>query len=421
MALNGSKEGIIAVLDVGSSKVVCLIAERDSNGEITIKGVGNRACLGVSAGQVTDMALTESAIRQAVDQAEKMAGVTIESVTVGLEGGDPKSEVIDVEVDVDGHAVGEEDIRSVRELARAQINPGEDRQIMHAFPAAYAIDGNYGVKAPIGMYGKKLSVAMLVITALEGPVKNLEMCVRRADMGVERIVIGAYASGLATLVEDEMMMGATCIDMGGGTTSISTFIQGELVHAEVLPIGGKQITEEIARELLTPVDEAERLKNAQGAAIMDGADERTELDIMQVGEGTDSEAFRRMPRSALTGLMQREFEMLLSSVREKLDESGFSGAAGQRVVLTGGLAQSEGIANLASRVLDKKVRIGRPKSYSGTPLSAQNAVFSTGTGLLMYSAKAPIDAGGQKKRRKARGSAPTGTLERMFGWMRGNF
>jgi len=385
--ING-QEGMIAALDVGSSKVACLIAQRTASGQFLVKGVGNRAVDGgVSAGAVVNMAQTESAIRASVDQAEKMAGTTISAVILSFSGGNPQSRVIETEVNIAAHAVTEADVAAAIEKAKQEID-ADDEGLLHVFPAAYAVDGNFGSTAPIGMYGKKLSVAVLVVTVEPGPLRNLEACVRRAHLNVGPVVLAPYASGLSCLVEDEAKMGAACIDLGGGTTGISVFAQGALVHAEVLPIGGSQITEEVARTLLTPFDQAERLKTFNGAAVLDSADERIEIEVQQVGEsGRDKLA--RMPRSVLTEVMQRELELLFSTIGQRLDASGFSGVAGKRVVLTGGVAQCEAVRDLASRVLGRSVRIGRPKALGGLPVAAQASNFATAVGLLAYAAKEP--------------------------------
>lgn len=385
--ING-QEGLIAALDVGSSKVACLIAQRTNSGQFLVKGVGNRAVDGgVVGGAVVDMAQTEAAIRASVDQAEKMAGTTISDVILSFSGGDPKSQVLEIEVDIEGHAVTDADLARATEEAKSRIDTSEEG-LLHAFPAAYGVDGNFGSKAPIGMYGRRLSVAVLAVTVEPGPLRNLEACVRRAHLNVGPVVLAPYASGLSCLVEDEVKMGAACIDLGGGTTGISIFAQGSLVHAEVLPIGGGQITEEVARSLLTPLDQAERLKTFSGAAVVDPADERIEIEVPQLGE-SGGDKLSRMPRSRLTSVMQKELELLFSTIGKRLDASGFSGVAGKRVVLTGGVAQCEAVRDLANKVLGRNVRVGRPKALGGLPVAAQASNFSTAVGLLAYAAKEP--------------------------------
>ncbi|MFC3053039.1 cell division protein FtsA [Kordiimonas pumila] len=418
--LASGQETIIAALDVGSSKVACLIAERTASGTFHVKGVGNRACNGGAVGgAIVDMELTEKAIRASVDQAEKMAGITVSDVMLTFSGGEPKSQVVEVEVDVTGHAVSDADITKAMEQAKAQIDFDEEG-LLHAFPVAYAVDGHFGPREPVGMCGKKLSVAVLIVTAASGPLRNLKACVRRAHLNVSSVVLTPFAAGLSCLVEDEAKMGAACIDMGGGTTGISIFAQGALVHAEVIPLGGSQVTEEVARGLLTPFEHAERLKTFNGAAIVDPADARLEIEVPQVGE-EDSDQMARMPRSALTSIIQKEMELLFTTIAERLDASGFSGVAGKRVVLTGGVAQCEAVRDLATRVLGRQVRIGRPRTIEGLPVAAQMPNFSALAGLLEYAVRRPKEVFRSDNKKHDETTGATGPLGRMVQWVRDNF
>jgi len=412
-------EGTVAALDVGSSKVACLIAEASGGGQFLVKGVGNRACNGgVVAGAVVDMDLTEKAIRASVDQAEKMAGTTISDVILSFSGGAPKSRVVEIDVKISGHAVMQAELDEAIARAKAEIDVDEDG-LLHAFPAAYAVDGNYGTKAPLGMYGKILSVAVLVVTVDAGPLRNLEACVRRAHLNIAAVVLAPYASGLSCLVEDEAQMGAACIDLGGGTTGISIFAQGALVHAEVLPVGGGQVTAEVARGLLTPFEQAERLKTFSGAAVVDPADARIEIEVQQVGE-RGSDRMIRMPRSALTSIMHKELEQLFIRVGQQLDASGFSGVAGKRVVLTGGVAQCEAVRDLASKILGRQVRIGRPKAMGGLPVAAQAPNFSGAVGLLAYAAREPQQIFDHNKKQETPNNGD-GVFGRISQWVRDTF
>lgn len=421
MALTPTIDGPIAALDVGSGKVACLIAESSTQNGVKVLGVGNRACNGgVVGGVVVDMGATEQAIRSAVDQAEKMAGQTISDVVLSFSGGDLKTTVVEVSVSVSEHAVTDADVQQALKDAKAQIDAG-DLEILHAFPAAYSVDGNFGVKNPIGMYGKSLGLALLVVLAEPGPLQNLRACVSRAHLNVLDVVLAPLAAGLATLVDDEVKMGAACIDMGAGTTGISVFAQGSLVHAEMLPLGGALVTEEIARSLLTPFDQAERLKTFNGAAAVHAADERLEIEVQQVGEaGRDS--LVRMPRSSLTEVMQKELELLFATIGEHLDASGFSGVAGRRVVLTGGVASCEGVRELATRVLGRKVRVGRPQLVGGLPQAAQTPGFSASVGMLLYSSQNDlIDMKNEKRNDVKSSEQGTGTLNRILGWFKETF
>jgi cell division protein FtsA len=413
-------ESLIAAIDVGSSKVACLIARLSIANEIKVLGVGNRLCEGVVGGVVVDMEAVELAIRASVDQAEKMAGRTVSEVFLSFSGGEPKTHIIETEIEIKGECVTDADVTKVIEKAKALVDAG-DEAILHTFPAALSVDGTFGVTAPKGMFGNELGIALLAVTVQKGPLKNLEACIRRAHLNVVDVVLSPYAAGLSVLDEDELKMGVACVDMGGGTTGISVFARGALVHSEVLPLGGDQITDEVARKFLTPLDQAERLKTFMGSAITDSADTRLEIEIAQVGETTGRENIVRMPRSDLTELVQKELELLFATVGEHLDASGFSGVAGRRVVLTGGVAQTEGVRDFASSVLGRRVRVGTPKIISGLPQAAQGPAFASTVGILLHAAALPSEERSLKEQAKFQEMQKKGLFGRMGLWIKENF
>ncbi len=418
--MNVPREGLIAVLDVGSSKVACFIARIDGAGTIDVLGLGHRVCHGVRAGAVVDIADAERAIRAAVQQAETLAGETIDQVTVSLSAGKLDSQVIEMEVDISGHRVEEADITRVLNEARSGIDPG-DRIVVHAYPACYSIDGSYGVKAPVGLFGEKLAVTMHVVTAAAGPVRNLESAIQRAHLSVSRFVASPYASGLATLVEDERELGAAVVDMGAGSTQIAVFAAGAMVHVDVLPVGAGHITQDIARGLMTPVDHAERLKTYYGSVMASATDDREMIDVPQLGEyeRDEEDGSNVFPRSVLTGIIRPRVEETLELVRDRLAASGFGGADAQRVVLTGGGAQMPGLRDLAQKILEKNVRIGRPRSMAGLADATAGPAFATCAGLLLYERHAPFEAMDQRIADTSR--VPQGPIARVGRWLRENF
>lgn len=412
-------EGTVTALDVGAHKIACLIADVRPGGVITVKGVGNRASAGIAGGAVVDMAAAEKAIRASVDQAEKMAGKQVADVFVSLSAGRPASDIVEAEVALDGHVVSEADIARALRQARERIDVGE-RHILHAFPAAFALDGHYGVKAPVGLHGQALTVALHVITVDSAPMKNLEACVRRAHLDVRDMVLAPYAAGLAALVEDEARMGAACIDIGAGSTGLALFAQGALVHSEILPVGGALVTEQIARALTAPFDEAERLKTFHGGAVRDGADERLEIEVVQVGEQSAADRTIRQPRARLTDVIHREYCGLLAEVKSALTTAGFAGESSRRIVLTGGAALVEGMRDLAADRLGASVRIARPLPLAGLPTSAQSPIFTVAVGLLKYAAL----HGGENNRAILGGTKrPDGDrgLARLWRWIKASF
>ena len=310
------RTGLIAALDIGSGKVCCMVARVDRPADeggrqapvARVVGVGHQVSGGVKTGIVTDMDAAEAAIRQAVHAAEQMAGETIQTVTVNLSGGKPRSETVTVDVDVGGHEVGDVDLRRVidkvvlpRRNGRAGSNghaaSGQatnchtangatvngsngagrhgERELIHTIPIAYSIDGNRGIRDPRGMFGETLGVNMHLITAAAGTVQTLRTLIERCHLDVEEFVVSPYAAGLAALVEDETDLGVTVLDMGAGTTDIGVFYDGRLIFADTIPVGGGHVTNDIARGLSTPIAHAERLKTLHGNAIASIADEPT--------------------------------------------------------------------------------------------------------------------------------------------------
>jgi cell division protein FtsA len=374
------RSGLIAALDVGASKVCCFIAILEGDGGLRIIGIGHQVSHGMRAGAVVDMEALEASVRAAVDAAERMAGEPVRDVVIGLSGGAPRSFTRSVEVAIAGHQVDEADIHSALEEARRDCAPFEC-EVIHCRPASFAIDGSRGVKDPRGMYGDRLGVDVHIVTAATAPVRNLENCIRRGHLGVAGMALTPYASGRACLVEDEMDLGVTLIDMGGGTTSVAVFLHGAMVFADVLPVGGAHVTKDIARGLLAPPAEAERIKTLYGSAIASPSDDREMITVPQLGESGEEEG-TRISRSMLVGIIRPRLEETFELVRERLVDSGFFSAAGRRVVLTGGASQLHGAADLAGRILDKQIRIGRPLRLKGLAEATAGPAFSACAGLL---------------------------------------
>jgi len=411
----------MAALDVGSHKVCCLIARREASSDRPrVVGVGQQASRGVRGGTVVDMDAAEMAIRGAVDAAERMAGETLEQVVVNLAGGQPLSAALGLEVAIAGHAVADADLRKAMEPQRisaamnSALQPG--REIVHSIATGYAIDGNRGIRDPRGMYGERLGVNVHIVTAASGPVRNLTHCVARCHLESSGIVISPYAAGLAALVEDEMELGATVIDMGAGTTSVAVFNEGEVVFTDVLPVGGQHVTNDVARGLSTSRANAERMKTLYGHAMASAGDQRDTIEVPQVGE-EDSGATQQVPRSLLTGIIQPRLEETFELVRSRLEASGADRLAGRRVVLTGGAAQLPGLRDLAAQVLDKQVRTGRPVNVEGLNEETRGPAHAAGAGLLVYAAEARTAL----PEPEPVADAPTGFLGRLSHWLRQNF
>jgi len=407
--------GLIAALDVGSSKICCFIARAEDERPRVI-GIGHQLSRGVRGGAIVDMEAAEGAILTAVHAAEQMAGETIQGVIINVSGGYPASQTVGIEVTIAGHEVGDGDLRRVLEHGHHVDGNGE-RQLIHSIPVGYTIDGSRGIRDPRGMYGERLGVDIHMVTASSGAVRNLATCVARCHLDIRGLVVSPFAAGLASLVEDEMDLGVTVIDMGGGTTTIAVFFDGNVVYTDSVPIGGAHVTSDIARGLSTPVVHAERMKTLYASCIASPADEREVIAVPQVGED-DGDHVNNVPKSILVGIVQPRLEETFELVRARLEASGFDKIAGRRVVLTGGASQLAGVRELAALVLDKQVRMGRPIRVAGLAEATAGPAFATCAGLLSYALQAEAE-----QPRPARGQAeePNGLIGRLGHWFRENF
>ena len=416
MAHAKPRNGLITALDIGTTKICCFIAEIQEETGLNITGIGHQIARGLRAGAVTSMEAAEQAILAAVTSAEEMTGATIREVIVNLSGGAPSSKIFDVEVPLTRDEIREEDIRRALSEGFAHALPDE-RALIHAIPIGYSIDGSNGIENPRGMFGHRLGVKINRITALESAVRNLSVCVERCHLDIRTVVESAYASGLVSLVEDEMKLGSTLIDMGGGTTSIAVFAEGNVIYTDSVPLGGQRVTNDIARGLATPIVHAERMKTLYGNALPSQTDDRELIDVPAVGEETHVQA-NHVPRSMLIGIIKPSVEEIFELVRNRLEESGFGRYAGRRVVLTGGASQLQGTRELAASVLGKQVRLGRPIRIRGLAEATGGPAFATCAGLLSFALRTPSEWPGKPSGAVARS---TGRAGRIGHWLRENF
>ncbi len=410
------RTGMIAALDVGTTKVCCFVARAEADG-LRVVGTGCQLSRGVRAGAIVDMEAAEAAIRGAVDAAERMADETVREVFVNVSGGRPASNAVAVEVPINGHEVSRRDVIRVVEQGRMRADPG-DRAVIHAIPVGYTIDGDRGIRDPRGMYGERLGVTTHVVTAAAGATRNLRVCVERCHLDIAGLVVSPYASALATLVEDEKELGATFLDMGGGTTSIAVFHDGHFIYTDSVPVGGCHITSDIAQGLSTPLAHAERMKTLFGSAIASPSDERELIDVPLVGESAAEDA-NHIPRSLLNGIVRPRVEEILELVRGRLEAVGLDRRVGRRLVLAGGASQLQGMRELAARVLDKQVRTGRPAAMAGLATAAAGPAFAVCAGLLRYAAEPRDEAAGTAPWMAAK--EPGGRFARVGKWLLSNF
>ena len=383
--MRARQSGPFGVLDIGTTKIVCIIGRTESDGSNRVLGFGWQKGQGVRGGGVTDIEAAERAIRAAVGQAENDADTRLRSITVNLSCGQPESRLFNVQWPVGGRAVTEADIRRVLLEGRARAL-SDGRDIIHALPLTFSADDAHGVSDPRGLHCEALSARLHVVDAVRTSLSTLGACMARCDLDIAELVSAPMAAGLSTLVEDERLLGATVLDMGGGTTGMAVFAEGQLLHTAQLPVGGQHVTNDIARLLSTPVAHAERLKTLYGSAQSSPDDEREMLPVPLVGE--DDHTIAKVPRSMVVGIIKPRLEETFEMVKERIEGSGLGRAAGTRVVLTGGASQLNGAREMAARILGRTVRHGRPQPLRGLPDSAGGPAFATAVGLLAWAAGA---------------------------------
>lgn len=388
------KGTVLAALDLGSAKIACFIGRViNDDGQVEILGIGHQAARGIKSGTIIDTEAAEGAIRLAVHAAEDMAAKTLHSfplrsVIVNLPGNHATSTMVQVDVQISGHEVTNSDVN--RALARAQefaLTP--ETELVHTIPTRYAIDGHDGIRDPRGMYGQQLRVGTHLVTGDISALRNLSGCVERSYLDIQSICHGAYAAGLSSVVDDEMDLGCTVIDMGGGVTSIAVFQGGALQYTDAVPVGGIHVTNDVARGLTTSFKSAERIKILYGSAMASASDDQELIDVPPLGEEDQQSAPNHVPRSLLVGIIQPRLEETLEMVRAKLNDSTLGPIMGRRVVLTGGAAQLPGLRELAQLILNKQVRIGRPIRVTGLAEAVSGPAFATTAGLLTYYTQRP--------------------------------
>jgi cell division protein FtsA len=396
--------------------VCCLIARGDAEGTRVV-GIGHHASQGVRNGALVDLDAAEATIRTTVEAAERMAGDNIRGVVVNVSTGAPRSRMVAYEVSVSGHEIGEADLRRILDPVGFAESIPTEHHIVHVIPVGYSIDGCRGVRDPRGMFGQRLGVNLHLITASSGAVRNLTTCVTRCHLEVEGKVASPYAAALGCLVEDETQLGVTLIDMGGGTTSVAVFFDSELIHTDVIPYGGLNVTLDLARGLSTPMTQAERIKTLFGSCQPSPADGRQIIEVPPIAEDGAAEP-THVPRSMLLGIIRPRVEEILETVRTRLQDAGLERVAGRRVVLTGGACQLPGTAELAGQILDKQVRVGRPRGVDGLPDAIAGPAFATCAGLLRFAAN-QAEQSGEAIYRPTR--AAPGRFARVVDWLRENF
>ena len=393
------QRGVVAILDVGSSKIACLVLKFDGGRQFEetpeigslagqagfrVVGAATTRSRGVNFGEITSMPETERAIRTALQAAQKMAGIRVDHVIACFSGAEPRSYGLDNHLDMEGQTVTEHDVARV--MAGCDIpDYGAGREVLHAQPVNFALDHRSGLIDPRGQIGTTLSVDMHMLTVDAMAVQHLAYCIKRCDLELAGIASSSYASGIAALVEDEQELGAACIDMGGGTTGLSIFMKKHMIYADAVRMGGDHVTSDISLGLQVPTGTAERIKTFYGGVHATGMDDREMIEITS-DTGDYHHDRRSASRAELIGIMRPRVEEILEEVRVRLDAAGFDHLPSQQIVLTGGASQIPGLDMLAARILGQQVRLGRPLRVHGLPQAATGPGFASAVGLSLFAA-----------------------------------
>ncbi|HET9340543.1 MAG TPA: cell division protein FtsA [Casimicrobiaceae bacterium] len=405
-------KNLVVGLDVGTSKIVAIVAEVGPEGELNVIGLGTQPSRGLKRGVVVNIEATMASIQRVLEEAELMADCRIGAVTTGIAGSHIRSLNSSGMVAIKEGEVQQADIDRVIETAKAIAIPN-DQQILHILPQEFIIDGQDDVREPLGMSGVRLEVKVHIVTGAVSAVENIAKCVRRCGLQLNDVVLQPLASAAAVLNDDEKELGVCLMDIGGGTTDIAVFAGGAIRHTAVIPIAGDQVTNDIAMTLRTPTKEAEELKIRHGCALRQLADANDVVEVPGVGE----RAPRKLSRPMLAEVIEPRIEELYTLVQSELRRSGFEELLSSGVVITGGTSMLQGMAELGEEVFHLPCRIGIPSYMGGLADVVRSPRYSTAVGLLQYGRDQWLRAEAARMQVKGIG----GVAERMRQWFKANF
>jgi len=392
------KNGYIVGFDIGTKKIAAIIGEVTEDKKIEIIGIGTAESRGLRKGVVVNLDATINAIKKAQEEAELMAGVEIESAFIGISGAHVKSFNSRGVIAVSGknREISQEDIKRVINQSKAVAIP-PDREIIHIIPQEFVVDDQDGIKHPLGMSGIKLEVNVHIVTSALTSVQNLKTCVERAGIEIEDIFLNQIATAASTLTPDEQELGVGLIDIGGGTTEIAIFERGSLWYTSIIPIGGDNFTNDIAVGLRTPIPEAEKIKKKFGCVASPLVDEQETIEVPSVGRGRKP---RVLSRQILADIIQPRAEEIFRLVDNDIKRMGYEKSLNSGVVLTGGTAMLDGLAEVAEETFDLPVRQGDPTGVGGLVDRVSTPDYATSVGLVLYGYKQWQEKGIKKDRKK---------------------
>ncbi len=400
---------LVVGLDIGTTKVIAIVAEILPEGRLQVVGMGSHPSRGLKKGVVVNIESTVNSIQRALEEAELMADCKISEVYTGIAGSHIKSFNSHGMVPIKDKEVTQLDVDRVIETARA-VNIPTDQQILHILPQEYLVDGQEDVREPLGMSGVRLEVKVHIVTGAVSAAQNIIKCVRRCGLEVRELVLQPLASAMAVLTDDEKDLGVAVVDIGGGTTDIAVFTQGAIRHTAVIPIAGDQITNDIALALRTPLKDAEDVKIAHGCALRQLAGVHDMLEVPSVGE----RGARQMSRQLLADVIEPRVLELYEMVQAELRRSGFEELMRSGIVITGGSAAMQGMVELGEEVFHMPVRLGLPRYEGGLSDVMYNARYATGVGLLL----AGLDQQDRRQSAKLSSTTVQQVFERMKSWFK---
>ncbi len=405
------EKNLLVGLDIGTSKVVAIVGEVAPDGILEVIGIGSHPSRGLKKGVVVNIESTVQSIQRAIEEAELMAGCEIRSVYAGIAGSHIRSLNSHGIVAIRDNEVAHTDVDRVMDAARAVAIPA-DQKILHILPQEFIIDGQEGIREPVGMSGVRLEARVHMVTGAVSAAQNIVKCVRRCGLEVDDVILQQLASSYAVLTEDEKDLGVCLCDIGGGTTDIAVFTHGAIHHSAVIPIAGDQVTNDIAVALRTPTHHAEDLKIRYACALTQLANPEETIEVPSVGDRPP----RRLVRQTLAEVVEPRYEELFSLVLAELKRSGFENMIPAGFVLTGGGAKMDGAIELAEEVFNMPVRLGSPQYVTGLVDVVRNPIYATGVGLLLFG-----NAALRSNVQRGRLESTTGVWERMKNWFHGNF
>ncbi|MBE0509689.1 MAG: cell division protein FtsA [Chromatiales bacterium] len=407
-----TERNMIVALDIGTSKVVAIVGQLNSSGEIEIIGIGSHPSRGMKKGVVVNIESTVQSIQRAVEEAELMAGCQIHSAYTGIAGSHIRSLNSHGIVAIRDKEVTHSDVDRVIDAARAVAIPA-DQKILHVLPQEFIIDTQEGIREPVGMSGVRLEAKVHLVTGAVSAAQNIIKCVRRCGLEVDDIILEQLASSYAVLSEDEKELGVCLVDIGGGTTDIAVFSEGAIRHTAVIPIAGDQVTNDIAVAMRTPTQHAEDIKIKYACALTQLANADESIEVPSVGD----RPARKLARQTLAEVVEPRYEELFTLVQAELRRSGYEDICAAGIVLTGGTAKMEGAVELAEEIFHMPVRLGVPHGIGGLVDVVKNPIYATGVGLLLFGMQNRSYGGGEMGAQ----FGLTNVMQRMKSWFQGNF